>query len=177
MTPADAPRRRMWLRWLFGLALGGVFLYLALRGIPLAEALRALREASPGWVALALLGVALNNLAKVWRWQVLMAGRGETMPFALGLRAALMGQMFNYVLPARTGDLSRAYLVGVQGAGTVYTLGTIALEKLLDTLFYGLLFLLTALLFPLPGWVNQSGGALLAAAAVLTAGAWYLGRS
>jgi len=177
VSSAASPHPRTGVRWLFGLLLGGLFLFLALRGIPLREVLHALGKASPGWTALALLGTALNNLAKVRRWQVLMAGRGQRMSFALGLRAALVGQMFNYVLPARTGDLSRAYLVGVQGAGTVYTLGTIALEKLVDTLFYGLLFLLTALFLPLPGWVDQSGGVLLAAAAALMLGAWFLGRS
>ncbi|GAB4522564.1 MAG: hypothetical protein Fur0018_04490 [Anaerolineales bacterium] len=153
--------KRPWLRWALGLALGGLFGYLALRSVPLAEAWSVLRGASPAWLALALLGVALNNLAKVWRWQVLLAGRRMHVPFGLGLRAVLVGQMFNYVLPARSGDLSRAYLVGIEGTGTAYALGTIALEKLLDTLFYGLLFLSTALLFPLPDWVNRSGWLLL----------------
>ena len=153
--------KSVWLRWLLGLTLGGLLLYLALRDVPLAAAWALLKQAVPGWVLLALGGVALNNLLKVWRWQVLLSERRLHVPFGLGLRAILVGQMFNYILPARTGDLSRAYLVGIEGTGTAYALGTIALEKLLDTLFYGLLFLSTVLFFPLPDWMNRSGWTLL----------------
>lgn len=169
-------RSKTALRWTLGIALGLFFLYLALRDVPLGEVRDALVQASPAWIALALAGVAFNNFAKVWRWQVLLAERSIHVPFSLGLRATLIGQMLNYVLPARTGDLSRAYLVGIQGTGTVYALGTIALEKVFDTLLYGLLFLVTALLFPLPGWLNRSGGTLLAVAALMTAAALFLAR-
>ena len=170
------PPRKTALRWGAGLALGLFFLYLAMRDVPLAEVSDALRNASPAWVLLGALGVVLNLLGKVWRWQVLLAERRLRVSFSLGLRATLAGQMLNYILPARTGDLSRAYLVGIQGAGTVYALGTIALEKVFDTLLYGLLFLLTALLFPLPGWLNRSGGTMLAVAALMTAAALFLAR-
>ena len=169
-------RSKTALRWTLGIALGLFFLYLALRDVPLGEVRDALVQASPAWIALALAGVAFNNFAKVWRWQVLLAERSIHVPFSLGLRATLIGQMLNYGLPARTGDLSRAYLVGIQGTGTVYALGTIALEKVFDTLLYGLLFLVTALLFPLPGWLNRSGGTLLAVAALMTAAALFLAR-
>ncbi len=169
-------RSKTALRWTLGIVLGLFFLYLALRDVPLGEVRDALVQASPAWIALALAGVAFNNFAKVWRWQVLLAERSIHVPFSLGLRATLIGQMLNYGLPARTGDLSRAYLVGIQGTGTVYALGTIALEKVFDTLLYGLLFLVTALLFPLPGWLNRSGGTLLAVAALMTAAALFLAR-
>ncbi|HIE58142.1 MAG TPA: flippase-like domain-containing protein [Anaerolineales bacterium] len=159
--------QKPYLRWIIGLALGALFIYLALRDVPLQEAIALLAQAKPGWIALALLGVALNNFAKMWRWQVLLAERSLNVTFRLGLRAILAGQMFNYILPARSGDISRAYLVGIRGTGTVYALGTIALEKVLDTLLYGMLFVLTALFFPLPGWLHKSGMTLLAAAGML----------
>lgn len=169
-------RNNTWLRWILGLILGLFFLYLAIREVPLQEVGAVLSQAKPGWVGLALIGVVLNNLAKVWRWQVLLAERRLRVPFGLGLRAILSGQMLNYILPARTGDLSRAYLVGIQGTGTVYALGTIVLEKIFDTLLYGLLFLITALLFPLPGWLNNSGITLLIIAGVLILLTLFLAR-
>jgi len=166
----DAPKNnRTWLRWAIGLVLGVVFLYLAVRDVPLQDVGTVLSQAKLGWVGLALSGAILNNLAKVWRWQVLLAERRLRVSFGLGLRAILTGQMLNFILPARTGDLSRAYLVGIQGTGTVYALGTIVLEKVFDTLLYGLLFLLTAFLFPLPDWLNSSGITLLVIAGLLIA--------
>ncbi len=165
-----------WWRWAVGLTVGSVFLYLSLRDVPLSEAWRVLRGADVAWVLLALGGVALNNAAKVWRWRVLLAERRRHVPFGLGLQAVLAGQMFNYLLPMRAGDLSRAYLVGVRQTGTVYALGTIALEKVLDTLMYALLFLLTALALPLPAWVNNSGLTLGFFSAAMGLGAWLLAR-
>ena len=169
-------RTHTWLRWIGGLTLGAVFLYLAVRDVPLQEVGEVIAQAKPGWVGLAFLGVILNNFAKVWRWQVLLTERRLRVPFGLGLRTILAGQMLNYVLPARTGDLSRAYLVGIQGTGTVYALGTIALEKVFDTLLYGLLFLITALLFPLPGWLNSSGTTLIIIAVLLISVTLFLAR-
>ncbi len=172
----NTPPKSIWWRWGLGLTLGSVFLYLSLRDVPLAESWDALRRADVGWVLLALGGVALNNAAKVWRWQILLAERRQHVPFGLALRAILAGQMFNYLLPMRAGDLSRAYLVGIQQTGTVYALGTIALEKVLDTLMYALLFVLTALALPLPAWVDNSGFTLTVLSLAMGLGAWLLAR-
>ena len=169
-------RSQTWLRWTGGLISGGCFLYLALRGIPLNEVGGALSQVEPGWVVLALLGAALNNIAKVWRWQVMLSERRMRVSFWLGLRAILVGQMLNFILPARTGDVSRAYLVGIRGTGTVYALGTIVLEKIFDTLLYGLLFLITALFFPLPDWLHNSGFTLLFIAGVLIVVTLFMAR-
>jgi uncharacterized protein (TIRG00374 family) len=62
----------------------------------------------------------------------------------------------NTVYPARVGDLSRAYVIGGKGPGRVFTLGTVLLEKLLDTLAYGGLFLVMLFSLPLPAWVGGS---------------------
>ena len=155
------------LRWSLGVIIGVFFLYLAIKDIPLLEVGKAISHADPFWIVVALLGVIVNNLSKMWRWQVLLAERRMKVPFGLGLRAILSGQMLNYILPARTGDISRAYLVGIQGTGTVYALGTIVLEKVFDTLLYALLFIVTAIFFPLPDWVNNSGATLLIIAGLL----------
>ncbi len=166
----------LWWRGGAGLVLGSIFLYLSLRGIPLPQVWETLGRARWTWVLLALGGVALNNAAKVWRWRVLLASRREGVPFGLGLRAVLLGQMFNYLLPMRVGDLSRAYVAGVPQTGTVYALGTIALEKVLDTLMYALLFVLTALTLPLPDWVDNSGVTLAVFSVAGGLGAWLLAR-
>lgn len=172
----SSKRTHTWLRWTIGLILGTFFFFLAIRDVPLQDVSAVLSRAKLGWVGLAFIGVVLNNFAKVWRWQVLLAERRMRVNFVLGLRTILAGQMLNYILPARTGDLSRAYLVGIKGTGTVYALGTIVLEKVFDTLLYGLLFLVTALLFPLPGWLNNSGITLLIIAGLLIAVTLILAR-
>ena len=46
----------------------------------------------------------------------------------------LAGQMLNTVFPARLGDLTRAYVLGGKGPGRSFVLGTVVLEKILDSI-------------------------------------------
>lgn len=140
-----------------GLAISGLSLYLVLRNVTWQDIGRALSQADPLLVGLALLSVAVNTLAKTIRWRVLLGAPGSHVTLFNLLGALLSGQMLNTIYPARIGDLSRAYVVGNMGPGRVFTLGSILLEKLVDTLAYTLLFILLVLLIPLPAWVNDSG--------------------
>jgi uncharacterized protein (TIRG00374 family) len=161
---------RLWSSRTFRYGLGALVsllsLYLALRNVDFGEVGSALQSADYRLVGLALASVALNQLARAFRWRVLLGPGSQATPhlgdrrsgFSLFdlLVALLMAQLLNTVYPARLGDLSRAYLIGGRGQGKVFTLGTIVLEKLLDTLAYGALFLVMLLTLPLPAWVGGS---------------------
>jgi glycosyltransferase 2 family protein len=73
------------------------------------------------------------------------------------LMALLAGQALNLLYPARIGDVSRAYLVDQSGTKRAFMLGTVVLEKLLDSLVYVLLFAILVLILPLPTWISSSG--------------------
>jgi uncharacterized protein (TIRG00374 family) len=63
--------------------------------------------------------------------------------------------MANALLPARAGDIARAYLVGAQDAtSTATALGTIAVEKAFDVLFLLLTGALAAGITSLPAWAD-----------------------
>jgi uncharacterized membrane protein YbhN (UPF0104 family) len=105
--------------------------------------------AHPGWAILALVTVLLTIAARVGRW------RGLLLPQRFGatklLTALLTGQVVNYVVLARLGDVARAAALG-QGH-RARALGTVALEKLWDV---GMLLGLTAALslgLTLPDWL------------------------
>lgn len=161
---------RLWSSRTFRYGLGALIsllsLYLALRNVDFGEVGNALRAADYRLVGLALVSVALNQLARAFRWRVLLGAGPQVnqnpadrrFGFSLFdlLVALLTAQLLNTVYPARLGDLSRAYVIGGRGPGKVFTLGTIVLEKLLDTLAYGGLFLVMLLALPLPGWVRGS---------------------
>lgn len=157
-----------------GLIISGLSLYLVLHNVTWQEVGRALSQADPWLVGLALLSVAVNTFAKTIRWRVLLGTPGKHVTlFNLG-GALLAGQMLNTLYPARIGDLSRAYVVGGMGVGRVFTLGSILVEKLVDTLAYTLLFVLLVLLIPLPAWVNGSGYTFTLAVIVASAGVFVL---
>lgn len=169
--------RSKYLQFTLSLLIGGLSLYLALRNVSVEDFWASIQGADWGWLGLALLSVVVNNLAKAARWQVL-AGKGSERPgFPKTLMALLAGQALNALYPARLGDLGRAYLAGNTGAGRAFLLGSIALEKLIELLSYGLLLLLVVLWMPLPDWLNRSVYGLIAAALLLTVAALLVSRN
>ncbi|MBN1148092.1 MAG: flippase-like domain-containing protein [Anaerolineales bacterium] len=153
-----------------GVAIGGLCLFLAVRKVEIADVKQVLAQASAGFVALALLSVAINILAKILRWKTLFgATRFKVRLFDLSL-VFLSAQMLNALLPARIGEISRVAEIGKAGAGYAFALGTIAIEKALDMLAYALLFLALVLSLPLPGWMGDSGTVIVALAALIIAG-------
>ncbi len=147
-------------------------LVLAFRGVQLPEVIRALREASPGYLGLALLTYVLFIWAKARRWRLLFyPGQGR---MRLGKLASviLIGQTVNIWLLPHAGELARAYLIGeIEGVNKARAMGTVVLEKSLDSLMLLLFLVLLALLMPLPSWLQTSSillsGALVALLLVL----------
>jgi len=148
-----------WLRISLGVIISLGALYLALRGVDLDFVWQSIQNAHWGFVLLALGSVALNTLAKTLRWKVLVGPSGQNISSTTYLMVLLAGQMLNTIFPARLGDLARAYVLGGMGPGRTYVLGTVVLEKMLDSIAYILLFGSIIVLIPLPNWV---GGSILA---------------
>lgn len=138
-----------------GIGVSIVCVYLAVQNVDYYGIWLALVQADVGLISLALLSVALNTVGKAARWQILMGVAGRTVAPLRILGMLVVGQMLNSVIPARVGDVSRAYVIGGMGPGRTFVLGTIALEKILDMTMYALLFLLLVLLMPVPAWLSQ----------------------
>ncbi len=139
-----------------GLALliSAVTLILAVRNVTLSSILTAIKTVDIRYAYLAFGSVAANILAKTIRWKVLLGKPGQKVSLWIIFQAILVGQTLNTIYPARVGDLSRVYIVGDRGPGRMFTLGSIVLEKVLDTLFYASLVLWMLLSISLPGWVS-----------------------
>jgi uncharacterized protein (TIRG00374 family) len=170
------------LRLALGLALGLLAGAFALRGTHLDEVWSILAHVAPAPVALSLLLVAVTQLVKALRWQVILGG-STALPLTQALRGLLVGQALNLLVPARVGDFGRAYLVGRRlTVGSIFTFYTVVIEKALEALM--LLACLAVLLFwgPWPAWLSWSGilvGVLTVVAVVVSltgASVWHRRR-
>jgi len=137
-------------------AVGGYLLYLALRQVEPGDIWRLLRQAHLGYICLALVSVMLNTGAKAARWQGMLAKSRPQAGFSPSLTALVIGQVMNWFIPGRVGDVGRVYLIGDVGLSRSFALGTVLLEKVLDMFCYLLVFLYTLLLVPLPELVSRS---------------------
>ena len=145
-----------WLQLSLGIIISIGALYLALRGVDLMDVWQSIRKASWVFIFLALGVIAINILAKALRWKVLVGPPGKNISLMTYLMVILASQMLNNLFPARIGDLSRAYVLGGRGPGRTYVLGTVVLEKTLDSTAYLLLFGLLILSIPIPDWIGGS---------------------
>lgn len=119
-------------RFLVGLLVSLFFLIWLFSGTELDQVLQVLSGANywllPPAILLGLLGLWVRAL----RWQVLLLPF-QRVPVARLFTIITIGYMANSLLPARAGELLRAYLLGQRtGIGKATLLAGIALERLLD---------------------------------------------
>lgn len=148
-----------WTYLSFGLALGALLLLLALQSVDAAALADALAATDPLLLLLGLLTVGATIVAKALRWRLLFYPQHRTQSWTVLTSALVIGQTVNFLLPARLGELARAYLAGeAEGQGKLLALGTIVVEKLLDGLTLLLLLALLFVVVPVPDWLRLSGG-------------------
>ena len=120
------------VRFWASLAISAVFIGLFLRAThPV-----AIKNAMVGanyWYLLPAFGVLLCAIsARCVRWSVLMRPVAPLSPLRL-LPYAIIGYMANNLLPARAGEVVRAYVLGDrEDVSKLGTFGTIAVERLFD---------------------------------------------
>lgn len=150
------------IRAIAGLALGTLLsvicLVLVLRGVQWPEIVQAMRQASLLLVVAALLSYALSMWGKARRWRLLFYPQQGQMRVGKLLSVLLIGQMANVWLLARSGELARAYLIGrIEHTSKAGALGTVVVEKALESSMILLSLALLAPFMPLPGWLQTSG--------------------
>jgi uncharacterized protein (TIRG00374 family) len=97
------------------------------------------------------------------------------------LAVLFIGQAANALLPARLGEIARAYLIGeIEGVDKALALSTVIVEKALDALMLLLLVALVFAFMPLPAWLGRWGvlvsGLLVVALFCLILGAYQSKR-
>jgi uncharacterized protein (TIRG00374 family) len=136
---------RSWRAWV-GIAISALFLYFAFRGQDLGEIRAALGDANLVFLLPALALYFTGVWVRALRWSVLLrplvAVDGRRL-----LPIVIVGYMANNVLPLRTGELVRSYVLGRRyGVRKTAALATIAVERLFDGLTL-LTFMLAATAF------------------------------
>ena len=148
-----------------GLAISIVSVLLVLRAVDLLAALAVLASASPV-LLLAALAVSLVGLAlRIAIWWVLLPPRpdGSRVPIERVAPVVLVGLLGNTVLPARLGEIVRAYLIQRrERVGMVGALASILLERIIDVAVLAVLGFAAATATGVEQWIRQ-GMAILAA--------------
>ena len=133
-----------WLPQAAGYCLSAACLAWFLHGYPTGELLPTIRSLDWRWVTLAVAADLAVYVSHAWRWNTLLA------PIArLGLwrttQAIYIGLFANEVLPLRTGEVIRCYLLAHWNDLRIsLTLASAAVERLIDGVWMVAAFLITA---------------------------------
>jgi hypothetical protein len=133
-----------------GLIVSAVFLWLALRGLELAEVWQNIRSASYGWLIPGVGAYFIGVWARTWRWDYMLRPI-KRIPVARLFPVVVIGYMGNNVYPFRAGELLRSYVLRRrEDVPMSASLATVIVERVFDGLVM-LLFVFVALPFaPIP---------------------------
>ena len=125
------------IRPLIGIGISGAFVIATLTRVDLDLLARAWASVDIAIIGLAALVSFAEVGVRAVRWVILLRPLA-TPRFAVALGYLSIGHLANAVLPARLGDVTRAYLAGGQfRASRVSVFGTIAVERIADAALLG----------------------------------------
>jgi uncharacterized protein (TIRG00374 family) len=131
---------RRTLFFIASVLVSGLFLWLALRDVPLEEVLASMSQVNPAWLLLAVAVGSVGMWTRGLRWRILLNDRiSATAGFNMFSIAMLLNQ-----LPLRAGEVARSALATRSGVPFFTAATSILVERLLDTLLVVIL-LATAL--------------------------------
>jgi uncharacterized membrane protein YbhN (UPF0104 family) len=142
----------------------GLFLWLALRDVPLAEIWANLRGAKPLWVLASIATIFIGLFTRAIRWRGLLDFRVTTWQAYMFLGVTFILNQ----LPLRAGEVARSLLATRAGVPFMTAATSIVVERLLDTLIVVVMLALalSGLTLDVPG---ASQLALLFGVAAVTA--------
>ncbi len=116
-----------------GILISLVCLYLALRDVDLGRTAELLGGVRLAWLGLGVAAVMADLAFRALRWQRLIAPI-RPVPLQRLFGYMLVGYLANNVLPARLGELVRSHYLGDrEGVSRSATLGTVIVERVVDT--------------------------------------------
>jgi len=134
----------------FGLALSVFLVGFILYTVDLSALGDAFAQADFKLVLAAVPPILLTHLIRAWRWKLLLSGMKQIPVWTL-TSATTIGAMTDMVLPARGGDLVRAWLIGrKEEVSKLACFATLLVEKVMDVGTILLVAIPVLILFPFP---------------------------
>lgn len=139
---------KTWAKGLAGLAVTGLALWWVLRDVVFADVVSNIATGNMPLLGASLVVTTLGFVLRAMRWKVLLMPVTSDTTFRSRFAAVSIGFMANNVLPARVGEVARAYALSrVAPVSAAAAFGSVVVERFLDGLVL-LLFLVIPVLTP-----------------------------
>ena len=98
------------------------------------------------WILLSFIVAFLSHLSRAYRWKYLLEPLGLKPKLSLMYHSVMIGYIINLTIP-RSGELARAaYFSKYQNSSSEKVFGTIIVERVIDLLMFGLIFIIALFL-------------------------------
>ena len=139
-----------------GLALSALLVWLSIRGIEFRGVIDGFRTIRFGYVLPAVAAMFLMQLLRSIRWGLILRPIGKVDQLSL-FSVSSVGFLAIIAIPARLGELARPYLIAKKSRIPMSSaLGTIFVERVLDSLTVLIIAVLALFFTPLPPWLVRS---------------------
>ncbi len=153
-----------------GIAISIASLAFVLSGVDLGKAAEILRTAAPVWLVVMVGFQSLDVVIRAIRWQRLVEPI-RAVRFLPMLGYLLVGYLANNILPARLGELVRSHYLGDrEGISRASALGTVVVERVVDTAVVVIIGAIAILVLHVRGVVASAALLGLAVAGLLVVG-------
>lgn len=144
------------LRGTIGIAVSVVAVWILLQSVDVGAAFAVLGTASPAWIVVMLLTATVDVAARGARWRALLAPIAP-LPYRRVLGYTYIGYLANNVLPARLGELYRSHALGEgEGVSRTTVLGTVVVERVVDTVMVVAIAALAVLVLSVRGIMSSA---------------------
>lgn len=148
--------RNALLRGTVGIVISVVALWILLSSVNVGAAFDVLRTASLAWIAVMLVTTTIDVGTRGARWQALLSPIAP-LPYRRVLGYTYVGYLANNVLPARLGELYRSHALGEgEGVSRTTVLGTVVVERVVDTIMVVAIASLAVLVLSVRGVMSSA---------------------
>lgn len=141
---------------ILGILISVILVYLSVRGINLRDVLSDLKQIQLSYVIYFLILVILMQYLRSYRWGVILQPMEKIDQVSL-FSVTSVGFLAIAAIPARIGELARPYLISRRSTIKMSSaLGTIIIERILDSFTVLTIAVIVLLLTDLPSWMIRS---------------------
>ena len=141
---------------IFGIVISVILVYLSVRGINFQDVLSDLDKIQLSYVILFIVLVVFMQYLRSYRWGIILQPMEKIDQISL-FSVTSVGFFAIAAIPARLGELARPYLISKRSSIKMSSaLGTIIIERILDSFVVLTIALIVILLTDLPYWIIQS---------------------
>jgi len=151
-----------------GLLIGALLVWLSFRGIEAEAVYRGLHKINGAFVLSSLAVMILMQALRAIRWGLILKPLDPLISKLTVFSITNVGFLAIVAIPARLGELARPYLITKKsGIPMSSALGTVFVERVLDTLTVLVIAIVVFFSTPLPLWLFRAGITLFIVTAVI----------